>query len=308
MLYEWSCFVSIPAGFFVTTFKNIFSFTNTYTSHVLMAWTFKSALTNRLNCKACFLKTLCRKKIDVGRKGQTCCPLRDGLVLLDFWGEWCSRLEKCSTDKGQEVNSKSKEEKGVRTAGYSHPPPPPCTLLWLHLLHVTSGTEGSSSHSSGDEAAAALPAPAQLSLRKGSRRGGGERLPAELPLPRTQGVSRNQHLTVLTWRFPGSPRRSLKMEGKREEKPAESVQGWGGALKGTGEPFAKNPSCIEVFLEKVPLFASPLAQRKGASKDGPEAFLRVLFLIVALSPCTCLICWPFQKNLSAPSSSWEDSP
>lgn len=45
---------------------------------------------------------------------------------------------------------------------------------------------------------------------------------------------------------------------------------------------------LKCVLEKVPLFASSIAQRKGVSKDGPEAFLRVLFVTVALSPCTWL--------------------
>lgn len=45
---------------------------------------------------------------------------------------------------------------------------------------------------------------------------------------------------------------------------------------------------LKCVLEKVPFFASPIAQRKGAGKDGPEAFLGVLFVTVALPPCTWL--------------------
>lgn len=89
---------------------------------------------------------------------------------------------------------------------------------------MTTGTDGSRSHGA-ERAAAALPAPAQLSLRKGDqeRDKGEEKLPEQLP---PTGILRGAFLergtgTVLTWWFPGEPREFKD----RREKPAESIKG-----------------------------------------------------------------------------------
>lgn len=56
---------------------------------------------------------------------------------------------------------------------------------------------------------------------------------------------------------------------------------------------------LKCFLEEVPLFASPFAQLKGASKDGPEVFLTGLFVIVPFSPCTRLFA-DLSRGISVP--------
>ena len=88
---------------------------------------------------------------------------------------------------------------------------------------MTTGTDGSRSRGAV-RAAAALPAPAQLSLRKGDqeRDEGEEKLPEQLP---PTGILLSLPATgtgaVLTWRFPREPREFKD----RREKPAESIKG-----------------------------------------------------------------------------------
>jgi hypothetical protein len=85
-----------------------------------------------------------------------------------------------------------------------------------------AGTEGSRSHSC-DKAATALPAPAQLSLRKGElkQEEGQEKLPAKPP-PCTAKEPPGMGTGFWCVDSPGS----WKTEWKRE-KPTESIKGWG---------------------------------------------------------------------------------
>lgn len=169
-----------------------------------MICTYKSALTHRFHCKGC-LKISCLGREYMQEGGsKKFAPLWGGLVMLDFWRD-PGRSSGCLPHR-QEPRSQLKV-KGRRQGVPPGTLPPPFLLLGPHLLHVTAGTEGSRSRSRGDEAAAALPAPAQLSLRKGNRsprRGRGA--PCRAAPPRIPGVSWNGHSTILTWRFPREPR------------------------------------------------------------------------------------------------------
>lgn len=81
--------------------------------------------------------------------------------------------------------------------------PPPLQLLWPHLGHVTGGGHWRQPQPQrGDEAAAALPAPAQLSLRKGDTQQDAGEESALQTASSTDPRSQDGHSTLLTWQLP----------------------------------------------------------------------------------------------------------
>lgn len=174
------------------------------------------------------------------------------------------------------VQDKSRHKVRGRKKGFARlrgTLPPPLILLWLHLLHVTGGghwRQPQPQPGGGEEPAAALPAPAQLSLRKGEQEPdeGEEKLPAELP-PRIGGASWNGHWTVLTWRFP-PPREPQEFEDRREKGEAcREHQRMRGALKGTGEFFEKTLSCTEMLSGEGAIICLPFCSDERSQQGRP---------------------------------------
>lgn len=222
---------------------------------------------------------------------------------------WGSQFCRSSTDKGREVNTKSDEEERGSHAVWHSPSSPhtvvtapaACDQRTLKAVTATAQWRGSCCCSSSR--------PALIQKRGEGAGGGGRRSSLQSCLLHGSGSEEapwNGHSTVLTWRFPQEPQ---EFEDRRERGEAcREHQRMRGAIKGTGESFAKNLSCPEMLSGEGAIICFPFRSdersQQGPSWSIPQGpFCHCSFFF----PLHTTICWPFQRNLRPPSSSWEDS-
>lgn len=127
------------------------------------------------------------------------------------------------TRAGKSTQSQ-KKKKGVHTAAW-HSPSSPHPVVTAPAACDQRALEAAAATQPWWGATAALPAPSQLSLRKGETGagGGGGDAPCKAASPCRSKEPLGMG-TRLFWR--GDSLRSLKTE-RKGEKPAESIKGWG---------------------------------------------------------------------------------
>lgn len=299
--HPWvNLFCGYTSRCFVAKIWTLFLFhTHTHKSkdtHVLMICTFKSALTNSYNCKVSPKK----KKNKCRKEGVKSWPPRAWFGALWFleWLRQPAGKVAYKTRAGSRVNTKSKEEaRGLGCAGpRGTPPPTPHTLLWLHLLHVTAGTEGCRSHSVVTRQLQPCQRPPSSHWEKGepARDEGGGEAPRRAAPPRIRGASWNAQPTdccdvAIPSGAPGV--------GRRQGAARREQHRMGGATHGTGEFSAKNLAGTEVLSgegARICLsFYSEERSQQGRVWSSPGAFGHC-----SSFPLLRAICWPLQRNLS----------
>lgn len=215
-------------------------------------------------------------------------PRGDGLGLRQPAVKVCR-----GTEPPGEAAAKSEGE--ARGSHAAWPPLLPLPVLWLHLLPVTAGTVGSGSHGAVTAAAAALPAPAQLSLRKGDQeRDEGKQLPPT-------GILRGAFLelgTRLFWR--GSSLESsgsLKTEGR---SPPRASKAEGCCKRTKGVLWKESLMHRNAFWRRCHYQPPLLLRWKEPARTVLKYIPQGPCGHCSSRPLLMAICWPFQRNLSTP--------
>lgn len=232
-------------------------------------------------------------------RGQKLTP--SGLV----WGSLVSGVAEAASWKGglQDKSRQPSQHKvkgrsegfGVRWAAW-HAAPHPHPLLWLHLLHVTAGTEGCRSHSVVTRQLQPCQRPPSSHWEKGepARDEGGGEAPRRAAPPRIRGASWNAQPTdccdvAIPSGAPGV--------GRRQGAARREQHRMGGATHGTGEFSAKNLAGTEVLSgegARICLsFYSEERSQQGRVWSSPGAFGHC-----SSFPLLRALCWPLQRNLS----------
>lgn len=175
-------------------------------------------------------------------------------------------------------------------------PPPPLILLWLHLLHVTSGhwRQPQPQLQWRGNCSPASSCPALIEKRGEERVEGVEKLSAKWPAPEDPRSLRNEHWTLLTYGFPG------EFEDWRGKGEACRVhQSTRGAVKGTGKSLERNPSGTEMLSgERAIIFLPFLLRWKEPARTVLKYSSGAPLSWWGFPLVHWAICWPLQRNPS----------
>lgn len=254
------------------------------------------------------LQRLC-KNVNLVQKDNTCRYYRGGSGALDsprsglglcYLQRAVPACCKCAVQTGPRRSRQSQEEERSlhgTAAWHSHPPnPPPLILLWLHLLHVTSGhwRQPQPQLQWRGNCSPASSCPALIEKRGEERVERVEKLPAKWPAPEDPRSLRNEHWALLTYGFPGE---FEDWRGKGEACRAH--QSTRGAVKGTGKSLERNPSGTEMLSgERAIIFLPFLLRWKEPARTVLKYSSGTSLSWWGFPLVHWAICWPLQRNPS----------